>query len=115
MKDEQKEQMIKEVMEHFDFEHVHSLQYIQGRRWLLTKDEEVPPIDKIKAKAWKLLRMVMEHTDRESYWASAGGFIAYYGQKNGLFLFYSAVRAASKIRELDNYETDIEATQQSGL
>lgn len=94
MTQEEKDRLVAEVMKGFDFEKVRSLVYIEGNllRVRLT-------IDKMKKTAEKLLRMALEHQDREFWWAGGmhrGGLCACYDDKWGLSLNYIAV--ANKVR-----------------
>ena len=94
MTDEDKNKLVDEVMQGFDFEKVRSLVYIEGNplRVRLT-------IDEMKETAERILRMALEHQDREFWWAGGmhrGGLCACYDDKWGLSLNYIAV--AKKVR-----------------
>ena len=94
MTDEEKVKLVAEVMQGFDFEKVRSLVYIERNplHVILT-------IDKMKETAERLLRMALEHQDREFWWAGGmhrGGLCACYDDKWGLSLNYIAV--AKKVR-----------------
>ena len=100
MTDKEKDKLVAEVMQGFDFEKVQILVYI----------EENPlhvrlTIDKMKETAEKILRMALEHQDREFWWAGGmhrGGLCACYDNKWGLSLNYIAV--AKKVRIPKDYE-----------
>ena len=94
MTDEEKVKLVAEVIQGFDFEKVRSLVYIERNplHVILT-------IDKMKETAERLLRMALEHQDREFWWAGGmhrGGLCACYDDKCGLSLNYIAV--ANKVR-----------------
>ena len=94
MTDEEKVKLVAEVIQGFDFEKVRSLVYIERNplHVILT-------IDKMKETAERLLRMALEHQDREFWWAGGmhrGGLCACYDDKWGLSLNYIAV--ANKVR-----------------
>lgn len=94
MTDREKDKLVAEVMEGFDFEKARSIMY-------LTKKfvRDVPTIEELKKQAEKKLRMVLEHQDREFWWAGGmhrGGLCACYDDKWGLSLNYIAV--ANKVR-----------------
>ena len=89
MTDEEKVKLVAEVIQGFDFEKVRSLVYIERNplHVILT-------IDKMKETAERLLRMALEHQDREFWWAGGmhrGGLCACYDDKWGLSLNYIAV------------------------
>lgn len=60
MTDEEKDKLVAEVMQGFDFEKARSIMY-------LTKKfvRDVPTISELKKQAEKKLRMALEHQDRE--------------------------------------------------
>ena len=94
MTDEEKVKLVAEVMQGFDFEKVRSLVYIEGKPLHVRLT-----IDKMKERAERLLRMALEHQDREFWWAGGmhrGGLCACYDDKWGLSLNYIAV--ANKVR-----------------
>ena len=75
MTDEEKDKLVAEVMQGFDF------------------------VAELKKQAEKKLRMALEHQDREFWWAGGmhhGGLCACYDDKWGLSLNYIAV--ANKVR-----------------
>ena len=100
MTDEEKDKLVAEVMQGFDFEKARSIMY-------LTKKfvRDVPTIAELKKQAEKKLRMALEHQDREFWWAGGmhrGGLCACYDDKWGLSLNYIAV--ANKVRIPKDYE-----------
>ena len=89
MTDEEKDKLVAEVMQGFDFEKVRSLVYIEGNSLQVRLT-----IDELKETAEKLLRMALGHQDREFWWAGGmhrGGLCACYDNKWGLSLNYIAV------------------------
>ena len=94
MTKEEKERLVAEVMEGFDFKMVFSILYLKGmdnNKWMT--------IDHLEFIAEKLLYMALKHQDREFWWAGGmhrGGLCACYDDKWGLSLNYIAV--ANKVR-----------------
>ena len=94
MTQEEKERLVAEIMEGFDFKMVFSILYLKGM-----DNDKWKTIDHLKFTAEKLLRMALEHQDREFWWAGGmhrGGLCACYDDKWGLSLNYIAV--ANKVR-----------------
>ena len=94
MTQEEKERLVAEIMEGFDFKMVFSILYLKGM-----DNDKWKTIDHLKFTAEKLLRMALEHQDREFWWAGGmhrGGLCACYDDKWGLSLNYIAV--AKKVR-----------------
>ena len=94
MTQEEKERLVAEVMEGFDFKMVFSILYLKGM-----DNDKCKTIDHLEFTAEKLLRMALEHQDREFWWAGGmhrGGLCACYDDKWGLSLNYIAV--AKKVR-----------------
>lgn len=94
MTEEEKNKLVDEVIEDFDFDKARSIMY-------LTKKDihVVPSIVELKADARKYLCMALEHQDREFWWAGGMhrvGICACYDDKWGLSLNYIAV--ANKVR-----------------
>ena len=95
MSDEEKDKLVEEVMNGFDFEQVYCIEYLREM-----ESEKWHTIDELKYTAEKFLRMALEHQDREFWWAGGlnghGGLCACYDDKWGLSLNYIAV--AKKVR-----------------
>lgn len=95
MTDEEKDELVKEVMEGFDFETAYYTIY------LIRKGiHKMPTIEKLKEQAEKLLRMALDHTDREFWWSGGmhrGGLCAAYDDKWGLSLNYIMVAYCKRI------------------
>ena len=95
MSDEEKDKLVEEVMNGFDFEQVYCIEYLREM-----ESEKWHTIDELKDTAEKFLRMALEHQDREFWWAGGlnghGGLCAAYDDKWGLSLNYIAV--AKKVR-----------------
>jgi hypothetical protein len=95
MSDEEKDKLVEEVMNGFDFEQVYCIEYLREM-----ESEKWHTIDELKETAEKFLRMALEHQDREFWWAGGlnghGGLCACYDDKWGLSLNYIAV--AKKVR-----------------
>ncbi len=95
MSDEEKNKLVEEVMNGFDFEQVYCIEYLREM-----ESEKWHTIDELKETAEKFLRMALEHQDREFWWAGGlnghGGLCACYDDKWGLSLNYIAV--AKKVR-----------------
>ena len=96
MTDEQKQKMIDKVIHDFDFEKVRALMLVMDWTW---PGHGVPTEQKLWDKARKLCEKVMEHDDRECWWATTGGLLAYFDQKNGLYLAFIPERARARIKE----------------
>ena len=100
MTDEEKDKLVAEVMQGFDFEKARSIMY-------LTKKfvRDVPTIAELKKQAEKKLRMALEHQDIEFWWAGGmhrGGLCACYDDKWGLSL--NCIAVANKVRIPKDYE-----------
>ena len=84
--DEEKDELVKEVMDGFDFKTVQRLMRMQGK---------VRTLEELKEDAEHKLRMTLDHRDREFWWAGGlagyGGIAACYDDKWGLSLNYIAV------------------------
>ena len=95
MTDEEKDKLVAEVMQGFDFKKVWSIMYL-NKKFM----SDVPTVDELKEKAEKFLRMALEHQDREFWWVGGlngyGGLCACYDDRWGLSLNYIAV--AHRIR-----------------
>jgi hypothetical protein len=90
MSDEKKQKVIDEIIKGFDFELVRSVMYLQNREYTIEKLQKI---------ARRLLEKTLEHTDRECWWATTGGLLAYFDQKNGLHLAFIPERARARIKE----------------
>lgn len=91
---EEKDKLVNEVMQGFDFDKARSIMYLKNNYM-----RKVPSIDDLKKQAEKNLRLALEHQDREFWWAGGmhhGGICACYDDKWGLSLNYIAV--AHKVR-----------------
>jgi hypothetical protein len=94
MTDEEKDKLVEEVMNGFDFQKAYSIVYLT-----IQDIELLPTMEQFKQRAEKFLRMALEHQDREFWWAGGmhrGGLCACYDNKWGLSLNYIAV--AKKVR-----------------
>ena len=94
MTDEEKDKLVAEVMQGFDFEKVRSLVYIEGNPLHVRLT-----IDEMKETAERFLRMALEHQDREFWWAGGmhhGGICATYDDKWGLSLIY--IEGVSRVK-----------------
>ena len=94
MNDEEKDKLVEEVMNGFDFQKAYSIVYLT-----IQNIELLPTMEQFKQRAEKFLRMALEHQDREFWWAGGmhrGGLCACYDSKWGLSLNYIAV--AKKVR-----------------
>jgi hypothetical protein len=89
--DEEKKELVMEVMDGFDFKTVQRLMRMQGK---------VRTLEELKEDAEHKLRMTLDHRDREFWWAGGlagyGGIAACYDNKWGLSLNYIAV--SNKVR-----------------
>ena len=94
MNDEEKDKLVEEVMNGFDFQKAYSIVYLT-----IQDIELLPTMEQFKQRAEKFLRMALEHQDREFWWAGGmhrGGLCACYDSKWGLSLNYIAV--SKKVR-----------------
>lgn len=89
---EQKEQMIADVMDDFDFDKVHDVMKALGWEWIaLTGNGEVPSVWQIAKRAKKLLDEVMDfYGDGEHHAISTGGFTAMLEEDGTLSLLFVA-------------------------
>lgn len=87
---EQKEQMIADVMDDFDFDKVHDVMKALGWEWIArTGNGEVPGVWRIAKHAKKLLDEVMEYYgDGEHHAISCGGFTAMLEEDGELSLLF---------------------------
>ena len=95
MSDQEKDELVAEVIEGFDFEKVRSMVYVEGNPYNVSLT-----IYEMKKTAEKFLRMALEHQDREFWWAGGmhrGGLCACYDDKWGLSLNYIAVANRKRI------------------
>jgi benzoyl-CoA reductase/2-hydroxyglutaryl-CoA dehydratase subunit BcrC/BadD/HgdB len=91
MSDEKKQKVIDEIIKGFDFELVRSTMYLMGR------DRTTDKLEKV---ARRLLEKVMEHTDREFWYAGTGCLCAYYDDINGAGLCFIPERSRVTKSEL---------------
>ena len=98
MTDKQKDNIVEDLIQGFDFEKVHSIMYLMKRNI-----HDVPTIYELKEQADKLIRMTFEHQDREFWWAGGlaghGGLCACYDDKWGFSLNF--IMEAKKVRARD--------------
>jgi hypothetical protein len=89
MTDEEKDKLVEEVINGFDFQKAYSIVYLT-----IQDIELLPTMEQFKQRSEKFLRMALEHQDREFWWAGGmhrGGLCACYDNKWGLSLNYIAV------------------------
>jgi hypothetical protein len=98
MSDEQKQEIIEKVLSEFNFEKVHCMMYLMGWNW--HHYGNVPTKAALKKTARKLLTMVLEHTDRQCWWASRGGLCAFWDDVNGVGLCFIPVYTRLRKSEL---------------
>ena len=94
MTDEEKNQLIDEVINEFDF--------VKARKaaTIRRKEQNVQSIEGMKALAREYLQKALEHQDREFWWIGGmhlGGLCACYDNKWGLSLNYIAVASRKRI------------------
>lgn len=96
--DKQKDNIVKDLIQGFDFEKVHSIMYLTKR-----SIHDVPTIYELKKIADKIIRMTFEHQDREFWWAGGlgghGGLCACYDDKWGFSLNF--IMEAKKVKARD--------------
>ena len=87
---EQKEHMIADVMDNFDFDKVHDVMKALGWEWVARLgDSEVPGVWRIAKRAKSLLDEVMEYYgDGEHHSISTGGFTADLDEDGTLSLLF---------------------------
>jgi hypothetical protein len=107
---EQKEQMIADVMDDFDFDKVHDVMKALGWEWIArTGDGEVPGVWSIAKRAKKLLDEVMEYYgDEEHHAISTGGFTAMLEEDGTLSLLFviEQTLACPYYYQVNNEEND---------
>ena len=94
MTDEEKSQLIDEVINGFDFEKVHKAATTRHQR------QPIQSIENMKALAREYLQKTLEHQDREFWWIGGmhrGGLCACYDDMWGLSLNYIAVASRKRI------------------
>lgn len=96
--DEQKDEIVKDLIQGFDFEKVRSIMYLMER-----DKHDVPTISELKERAEKLIRSTFEHQDSEFWWAGGlagyGGLCACYDNLWGFSLNY--ILEAKKVKARD--------------
>lgn len=100
MIEKEKDELVAEVIEGFDFEQVYCIEYLKEM-----ESEKWHTIVEMKETAERFLRMALDHQDREFWWAGGmhrGGLCACYDNKWGLSLNYIAV--ARKVRTRKDQE-----------
>lgn len=102
MTEPQKQKIIDEVLSEFDFERVHAIRTL-CRKY---RDDCDKTIKELRASAEMLLRLVLEHTDREVWWAYSGGFFCYYDHNHGICLQYVTARSRISRTEIRQIEID---------
>lgn len=100
---EQKEQMIADVMDDFDFDEVHDVMKALDWRWITgTGESEVPSVWKIAKRAKKLLDDVMEYYgDGEMHLISTGGFTAMLEEDGNLSLLFVIEQTSANPEDYD--------------
>lgn len=99
MTDEEKIQLIDEVINEFDFAKAREAATIRR------KEKAVQSIEGMKALAREYLQKALEHQDREFWWIGGmhnGGLCACYDDKWGLSLNYIAVASRKRIFKPQN-------------
>lgn len=82
--DKQKDKIVADLIQGFDFEKVRSVMYLTKN-----KNSSVPSVEVLKQRAERIIRMTFEHQDREFWWAgglNCGGLCACYDDKWGFTL-----------------------------
>ena len=72
-----KKKMIKNVMKHFDFEAVHKVMETLNWTWHACGDK-VPNVDQLKVEAKRLLKDVIENSEKYKVIATGGFEASYY-------------------------------------
>jgi hypothetical protein len=94
MTDKEKDDLIAEVIENFDFERARAVAVLTAR-----DIRHLPSIQEMKAEATDKLRKAIDHRDRTFWWAGGmhhGGLCVCYDDTWGLSLNYIA--KASRVR-----------------
>ena len=98
MTEEEKDKLVEEVMNGFDFQKAHSIMYLTNKYY-------VPSLAGLQEQARKKLRMALDHQDREFWWAGGlngrGGLCACYDDIWGLSLNYIVVANRVRIQKDD--------------
>lgn len=101
MNEQEKNKLIENVLNGFDFVKVVCLKKLENDKTSLFIE-----LGELHKKAEKLLRMALDHEDEEFWWAGGigyGGFSAWWDKKRGLSLNY--IITASKAKPIKQ-ETD---------
>ena len=94
MTDKEKDNLIAEVIENFDFERARAVAVLTAR-----DIRHLPSIQEMKAEATDKLRKAIDHRDRTFWWAGGmhhGGICATYDNKWGLSLIY--IEGVSRVK-----------------
>jgi hypothetical protein len=101
MTEAQKQMIIDEVLSDFDFKRVQAIRTL-CRKFRSNYDRTV---EELRASAEKLLRMVLDHTDRKVWWAASGGFFVFYDHNWGITLQYVPFTSNVSIPEIREIES----------
>ena len=96
MKQNQREAMIAEVMEGFDFEQVHKVMTVLDWKWAIDNGVEMVPTHyRIMKRAEKLLNEVSQYEDKLRHEIATGGFRAVFDENEDLELRFEIETSVS--------------------
>ena len=96
MKENQRNAMIAEVMEDFDFENVHKVMTFLDWKWAIGEGERtVPSVYRLMKQAEQLLTDVTKYEDNEHHEMATGGLRAIFDEDGDLELRFEITRTAS--------------------
>lgn len=102
MKQNQREAMIAEVMEGFDFEQVHRVMTVLDWKWNIGHDEMVvPSIYRLMKKAERMLREVSKYEDKQRHEIATAGFRAVFDENEDLELRFEIETSSSYSADYD--------------
>ena len=96
MKENQREAMIDEIMEHFDFEKVHKVMSFLDWEWDIGDGEQtVPSTYRLMKQAKQMLKYITQYDDKEYHEMATGGFRAVLNEEGDLELRFEITKSAS--------------------
>ena len=89
MTTKEKNKIIQDILEGFDFEKVHSImEYINWGQIFDNGKTHIPSVDELKKTARKVLGLALKHDGDDFWWAGTGGLYATIDKKRGVSLIF---------------------------